>query len=250
MRKVMISLISLSVLLMAEPTIWEDSYTLNCRNLTTGEEYQEKVEIGYSGKYNVYSDYYDVHRESGTNNHSAELGLVFNEILFSAFMCHHPISVFKKGESGLFAITVTEDGEITTKSSNGECPLELSPLDTSLAGRYAVEGTADDSSFTYSDTLILEPEGEIWSVSRVDHHPDYSDTPGSIETAGFGFPIDNTIVFTYYLDGKEFLKVFEIGEDTLKGRWVVYYWDSGINGAVITVGSETLTPVPESAKEE
>jgi hypothetical protein len=247
-RKLLMAIAMIVCLVAAEKKAFpfEGSYTLNCKNLSTGEEYSEEVTIWYSGEYRKYNDYYGLQRHFPPSNYSSEDGILMNNMLITSRPSSAaPISVFKIEGSELYALMVTGEGEVTVKMTNGECPLELNPLDTVLAGKYAVEGVADDFSFMYLDTLILEPEGKIWSVSRLDHHPDYLDRPGSIEPAGFGFSIGNTIVFTYYLDGKEFLKVFETGVDTLKSRWVVYYWDTRINGAVVTVGSETLTPIPD-----
>jgi hypothetical protein len=161
----------------------------------------------------------------------------------------YPLEVYKKEGSELYSLMVAEDGNVVTKATKGECPLKLGPIDSSLAGRYVMEGGADDGSFTCSDTVILEPFRGMWEASCLEHTPGYEDQPGTLEPRGSGFSIGKMLVLSYYDDGRDFLKVYETAGKTLKGCWIVYYWDTGENCAVVTTGSEQLTRIPDSGEE-
>ncbi|MBN2378799.1 hypothetical protein JXM67_03235 [candidate division WOR-3 bacterium] len=214
-------------------TVYEGTYTVQCKNLTSDDEYTEEIKIygPMSGTYVVECTYGD--------DFSSGDGIEFNKMLFAYNTAiGYPLSVYKKEGSELYGLVVTEDYEIIQKSTKGECPLELSHIDSTLAGMYVAEGAADDKSFFIADTMILEPEEDMWEVSQVVHTQGFEDQPGSIEPVGSGFQTDRMLVLSYYDDGMSFLKIYPIDKQVLEGRWVVYYWDFENNCAVVTTGWE------------
>jgi len=216
-----------------DDTGYEGEYTLNCENIAMDYTYTEDLII-----YGPMSGTYIVERTYEEDFESGD-GIEFNGLLFAhRTAIGYPVSVYKKEGSELYSIQVSEDGSLIKKATRGECPLDLSPIDTELAGKYYIEGAPDDETYSFADTIILEPEGDMWEVSQVRHVQGFEDQPGTLETAGSGFQLNQMPVWYYYDDGMSYLKVYDKVEGGLEGRWIVYYWDVEENWAVVTTGWE------------
>jgi hypothetical protein len=225
-------------------TGYKGEYTMKCKNPASGEEYNATVKI-----YGPMSGAYIVECKQGDEFFSGN-GIEFDGMFFAYDVASgYPLEVYTKEGSELYSLEVTEDGDVVKKATKGECPLELAPIDSLLAGIYLAQGTADDKSFSFSDTVILEPSGGMWEASFIEHTQGYETQPGSVERAGSGFQSGEMLVLSYYDDGREFLKVYKTAGDSIKGRFIVYYWDAAENGAVVTTGSEKLTRILDSGEE-
>lgn len=239
MRKAVIALLAVVGLTWAagEPAPFQGEYTLNCKNLSTGvegeegEEYQEKLVIHYF----KYGDIYIVERTAG-DVFSSEDGIAVDGTLGAWQMTSGmPLSVYQKQGDGISSLTVSEDGEIHAKTTEGATPLEISTAD--VAGKYKVEGARDDGSEPYETTMSLERNGPVWQISG------FGD--GSCDDYnGVGVMVDDFLVLTLYHEGKHFLKVYRMKGRDLAGRWYVSHWDFEHNEGVLTYsGRETLTAI-------
>lgn len=236
-------MIFLTTILLADEieSDYDGVFYLHYSDSDTGEEYEDNLLFYYFG----LSDTYSVEISSDRSHYiQSEDGIESNEMVFTYdFTAVLSINVYGMEDGILSGITVTPDGEVTFKSSDGrQCYLELTPPDPELEGMYLIEGEgrSDYRSISYSDSITLETDGMLWEVNAIRHYPPPSSPDGSPVYAGFGFMIDDVLVLKYF----EYLKVYEVTEDGLEGTWMSSFWDTEQNCRTLATGWEVASRLP------
>jgi hypothetical protein len=116
------------------------------------------------------------------------------------------------------------DGEeIHPESVEDAILLETSSAD--ISGMYLVECEDDYGEPTFVYNMILEPRGDVWKVTRIDEPENYY--------TGVGVVISDVLVTGINIDGVKEVSIFKIGEESLYGDWITYWYDAD---EVIDVG--------------
>ncbi|MBN2378798.1 hypothetical protein JXM67_03230 [candidate division WOR-3 bacterium] len=123
------------------------------------------------------------------------------------------------------------DGE-ETHPELVEDAIVLEPSAATLSGMYLVECENNYSEPTFAYNMILEPAGDVLKVTRIDE-PDNT-------YAGVGIVISDVLVTGINIDGVKEVSIFKIGEESLYGDWVTYWYDQD---EVIDVGICEATPI-------
>jgi len=123
------------------------------------------------------------------------------------------------------------DGEETHPELVEEA-IVLEPSTPEISGTYLVECENDYGEKTFEYTMILEPAGDVLKVTRIDE-PDNTYT-------GIGVVISDVLVTGIDIDGVREVSILKIGEESLSGDWITYWFDAD---EVIDVGVLEATPV-------
>lgn len=215
--------------LEADPD-FEGSYTLLCTNLTTGEEYEEKLVIHYI----EFNDSYVVERSVG-EQFSSEDGLEVGGMLGAwQMIMGEPVSIYQKQGDNIAALMMTEDGEIYVKVSEGATPLE--PDSQYIRGLYSLAGAKADGSGGYEHGMEFLGDSRKWSVKELFG----KEASGEMEHEGFGLSANNVLVLVFDVGGKRILRVYTITGGNLEGRWLNTYWDFKANYMQSDAGLEDL----------
>lgn len=201
--------------------------------------------VDFSGQYTVFSerevfeqtlvvypmeDFYQMEWISGEGDVHYENGLEVSGYLGAGhMMAGGPVGIYALDAHGITGLYVTDESdEVFTAQTQGTRTLEPSSVD--LAGLYEVSSHFINNDETYTYTMLLTRWGDTWqAVISVED---------SENIAGYGLAVDNVLALAFDAGDWKIVKVYEIQDNTLKGRFVYSYYNPVKDKDAFMIGFE------------
>jgi hypothetical protein len=142
------------------------------------------------------------------------------------------IGIYKKVNGKLAGLWMYAGGaNVFSEQTKGATALR--PSGRNFAGAWYVTGSHPDGSEPYEYPMTLEREGDAYKAE--------AEFEAGESVEGSGLAVDNVLVLGFDTGGSKIIKVLELRDSRLEGKWTFSYRDDLTGEPVTVVGKESAS---------